>query len=97
MLWYEVTFSPEDIDAGRAIAMIAAFTDVCVAFAGPRDAGLFKSRDSAYTFYFSPGAARIAMPVITAFSGVACSAPARSNVQIAAADARLDEIPFADR
>jgi hypothetical protein len=96
MPWYEITFSPEDINARRAITLIQEFGDICIACASPKDAALFKRNESAYVYYLSPGAARIAAKVIVAYSGVACSAPTRSEVKLMAGDRRLDEIPFAD-
>jgi len=97
MDWYEVTFSPEDISAGLGRDIIQEFSDMYVASGGARDAALFKRSDSFYIYYFSPGAARIATRLITAYSGVACSAPARSELRLMAGDTRFDEIPFADR
>lgn len=97
MDWYEVTFSVEDISARRARDLIEAFEHAYIASAGARDAALFKRRESAYVYYFSPGGARIATHLVAAYSGVACPAPMRSEVQLMAGDERLEEIPFADR
>jgi|SRR5579872_5570357 len=97
MSWYKVTFSPDDISAGQAIAMIREFSDQFVLAAGPKDAGLFKSHESMYEYYFSPKAAEIAMALIHLYSAKSCAAPSRSDVKAVAADGSdLDLFPFSD-
>jgi len=96
MSWFKITFSPEDINAGRARSIVQDFGDVYVASGGPRDAALFKRNDSMYIYYFSPGAARVAMQLIAGCSGVPCSAPVQSEVKLMAGDDRLEGISFAD-
>lgn len=67
----------------------------------PRGAGLFaKSKSGSVDshvleFYFSPVAAKIAMPLIQRYNGLQCPAPSRSEVTILVVDAaRMDDIPF---
>jgi len=45
-------------------------------------------------YYFSPGAAAIAMPLITSYRGIECEAPSRSAVRPVAAHDGAEDIPF---
>ena len=95
MSWYKVTFTPREIVDGRAMQMQNAFETIFLATAGPRDAGLFSARNiMANEYFFSPGAARIAMSVIRTYSGAECPAPRRSEVGILVSHAGAEGIPF---
>jgi hypothetical protein len=97
MGWFMVTFSSRDIAAGKHIALQDSFINIFTALGAPRDAGMFKSSVSAYIYYFSPGAARIATQLIAHYAGRECPAPTRSEVCPSAVDASLEGIPFSSR
>jgi len=95
MAWYKVTLSHEDIAARKHIALQDAFTKFFTAFCAPTDAGMFGSPESGiHEYYFSPGAARIAMPLIASYFGVQCSAPKRSEVHLLVSHANPDGVAF---
>lgn len=84
-----------EVASGRAVELQEKFSVVFRAFAGPADAAMFMSRDVMENlYYFSPGAARIAMPLIAAYAGVECPAPAKSEVHPLVVSGGFSEVPF---
>ena len=82
MPWYRVTLSLSQIKSGFDGKLIDSFMNCCGSARFPMGAGLYRSIGIMETvFYFSPAAAKIAMPLIQTFHGVLCEAPARSAVQ----------------
>ena len=79
--WYRVIFSADDISAAKHLEMEGHFEKFFLAAGSPEDATLFKSLEPGQTiYYFSPGAARTAMKLITHLSAVQCPAPPMSAV-----------------
>ena len=79
--WYRLTFSPDDISAAKHLEMEAHFEKFFLAAGSPEDATLFRGiLPGQTTFYFSPGAARIAMKLITHLSAAQCPAPPMSEI-----------------
>jgi hypothetical protein len=79
--WYRLTLSADDISAARHLEMEGHFEKFFLAAGSPQDATLFKGLEPGQmTYYFSPGAARIAMKMITHLSAVSCPAPPMSAV-----------------
>ncbi|MCU1338741.1 MAG: hypothetical protein JWO19_4322 [Bryobacterales bacterium] len=78
--------------------MLDAFTPIFIASGAPLDAGVFSPINLGQppVCYFSPGAARIGMNVVTAFGGVECDAPSRANMAILISNHGFDGKPFAD-
>lgn len=94
MSWYKVDLSPEDINASRYVALQETFEDLFAASGSPENAGMFESAIPDYVYYFSPGAVVIAMPLISAFHGVPCAAPAESSVKALVFKGDLEDVPF---
>ena len=83
--WYRLTFSADDLSAAKHLEMEGHFKRFFLAAGSPQDATLFRSLDPGQTiYYFSPGAARIAMKLITHLSAVPCPAPQMSAVEFVA-------------
>jgi hypothetical protein len=79
--WYRLTFSADDISAAKHLEMEAHFERFFLAAGSPEDATLFRGIEPGQTsYYFSPGAARIAMKLMTHLSAVPCPAPPMSAV-----------------
>lgn len=79
--WYRLTFSADDISAAKHLEMEGHFEKFFLAASSPEDAALFKGLEPGQmTYYFSPGAARIATKLITHLSAVPCPAPPMSVV-----------------
>jgi hypothetical protein len=79
--WYRLTFGADDISTAKDLEMEGHFEKFFLAAGSPEDATLFKGLEPGQTiYYFSPGAARIAMKLITHLSAVQCPAPAMSTV-----------------
>ncbi len=98
--WYKVTlpFAEAGI-AGKAMALQNAFGELLIASGGVRDAAMFSNRDENYEwcfYYFSPGAVRLAKPLIDAYGGVTCPAPKRGTVDLQAGDASAFDTLLAD-
>jgi hypothetical protein len=95
MSWYKVELTPEEISNSRYIALQETFEDLFAAADSPKGAAMVESSiPTDYIYYFSPGAVTIAMPLITAFNGVPCSAPAQSSVKALVFSGGLEDIPF---
>jgi hypothetical protein len=74
--WYRLTFGADDIAAAKHLEMEGHFERFFLAAGSPEDATLFRGSESGQTiYYFSPGAARIAMKLITHLAAVPCPAP----------------------
>jgi len=96
MGWYKVTMTPAEVVSGRAILLQDALADLFIRFAGPRDAAMFSSSDVMKNeYFFSPGAVRIAAPIIAAYAGVACEAPKRSELHMLVVNADAEAVSFA--
>ena len=83
--WYRVIFSADEITAAKHLEMVGHFERFFSAAGSPEDATLFRglqSNQSAY--YFSPGAAKIAMKLINHLSATSCPAPEMSEVEFIA-------------
>ena len=79
--WYRLTFSADDISAAKHLETEGHFQKFFLAADSPEDATLFKGLEPGQMiYYFSPGAARIAMKLITHLSAVQCPAPPMSAV-----------------
>jgi hypothetical protein len=79
--WYRLTFSADDISASKHLEMEGHFERFFLAAGSPQDATLFKGLQTGQAeYYFSPGAAKIAMKLIDHLSAVPCPAPAMSAV-----------------
>jgi hypothetical protein len=83
--WYRLTFSADDISAAKHLEMVGHFERFFLAAGSPEDATLFRGLDPGQTiYYFSPGAARISMKLITHLSAVQCPAPPMPAVEFVA-------------
>ena len=79
--WYRLIFSADDISAAKHLEMEGHFEKFFLAAGSPEDATLFRRLESGHTiYYFSPGAARIAMKLITHLGAAKSAAPAMSEV-----------------
>jgi hypothetical protein len=81
--WYKVAFPASEIaSGGKANALQQAFETFFTQHHAPLNAALFTSRDARvtnYFYYFSPGAADIAKPLIESYGGVPTSPPILSD------------------
>ena len=83
--WYRLIFSADDISAAKHLEMEGHFEKFFLAAGSPEDATLFRGLEHGQTiYYFSPGAARISMKLITHLSAVQCPAPPSSAVTFVA-------------
>ena len=83
--WYRITFSADDIAAAKDLEMEGHFERFFLAAGRPEDATLFRGLDPDQTnYYFSPGAARIAMRLLNHLSAVPCPAPPMSSIAFVA-------------
>ena len=83
--WYRITFSTDDISAAKHLEMEGHFERFFLAADSPEDATLFRGLEPGQTnYYFSPGAARVAMKLIKHLSAVQCPAPPMSAVTFVA-------------
>ena len=83
--WYRLIFTVDDISAAKHLEVEGHFEKFFLAAGSPEDAALFRGLQSGQTvYYFSPGAARIAMKLITRLSAVPCTAPTISEVEFIA-------------
>ena len=95
MPWYKVSFSWDEIAAGKQRALQDAFATSFIRADGPKDAGMFASADIGdNTDYFSPRGVEIAKRLITQYGGIECPAPKRSQVLIRVARPGFEAIPF---
>jgi hypothetical protein len=79
--WYRLTLSADDLSAAKHLEMEEHFQRFFLAAGSPEDATLFRSLEPGQTtYYFSPGAARIAMKLLTHLSAVQSPAPPMSAV-----------------
>jgi len=83
--WYSLTFSADDIAAAKHLEMEGHFERFYLAAGSPQDATLFRGLDpDQRAYYFSPGAARIAMKLITHLSAAPCPPPPMPTVEFVA-------------
>jgi hypothetical protein len=83
--WYRLTFSADELSAAKHLEMEGHFEKFFLAAGSPEDATLFRGVEpDQTTFYFSPGAARIAMKLITHVSAAQSPAPPLSAVAFVA-------------
>src|SRR5580658_6741319 len=83
--WYRLIFNSDDISAAKHLEMEGHFEKFFTAAGSPEDAALFRRLESGQTiYYFSPGAARIAMKIITHLGAAKSAAPAMSEVVLVA-------------
>ena len=82
--WYRLIFSADDISAAKHLEMEGHFEKFFLAAGSPEDAALFRRLESGrIIYYFSPGAARIAMKLITHLGAAKSAAPTSEVVLIA--------------
>jgi hypothetical protein len=94
--WYSISLSTVQVAAGRIGTIQDAFAKIFIGLGAPRDAGMFGSLALGdHTLFFSPGAVRIAKPILDYYGAVECAAPLRSEVAILAANTGAEQIPFA--
>ena len=80
--WYRITFSADDIAAAKHLEMVGHFERFFLTAGSPEDATLFRSSHSSQpAYYFSPGAARIAMKLIAHLSATSSPAPDLSELE----------------
>jgi hypothetical protein len=92
--WYRLTFTADDIAAAKHLEMEGHFEKFFLTAGSPEDATLLRSLDPEQTiYYFSPGAARIAMKLITHLSAVQSPAPPMSAVKFIAGHQTGQENP----
>ena len=83
--WYRVIFSADEISAAKHLEMVGHFERFFLAAGSPEDATLFKGLPSNQTaYYFSPGAAKIALKLINHLAATSCPAPDISEVEFVA-------------
>ncbi len=93
--WYRLIFSADDISAAKHLEVDGHFEKFYLAAGAPEDAALFRRLESGRTiYYFSPGAARIAMKLITHLGAAKSPAPAASEVVFIAGHRPSIGIPF---
>jgi hypothetical protein len=97
MPWYRVGLSTTEVAAEKYAKLQTTFDILFKASSSPEDAAMFESNNPKYIYYFSPGAVAIAMPLISAYSGVECSAPSEANVTLLIGHDTKRSIPFAGR
>jgi hypothetical protein len=79
--WYRLIFSADDISAAKHLEMEGHFERFFLAAGSPADAALFRRLETGQAvYYFSPGAVRISMKLITHLGAARCPAPAKSGV-----------------
>ena len=94
--WWKVSIH-NATDARKHQVLQESFEAIFVAFGAPKDAGLFGEMNAEYhVYYFSPGAAEIAIKLIQAHSGEHCEPPTREGLTTLLAHADLSAIPFAN-
>lgn len=85
--WYKVHFVfSEPGVRGKAIRLQNDYSRIFVKNRGPNDALVFTDQEhnqQHYDYYFSPGAMRIAGPLVLASGGIPCSRPDRKQVTLA--------------
>jgi len=96
MNWYMVEFSVEQAAAGGPNRLLLDFKNCFDANGRPKTAAMFYGKNSlGRVYYFSPDAATIALPVITACHGVECIAPAKTDLALSFGE-WAEGIPFSN-
>ena len=94
--WYKITLSNAEFAAGKGVELQNAFTDVFLGLAGPDEAGMFACRQiGKHDYFFSPGAVRIAKPIIDLYAGVECATPKLSELTSLIATVGAAKVHFA--
>ena len=93
--WYKVTLPVNEAGpGGKMMRLQDEFREIFLHSGPERDAALFTDKNEDFTehyFYFSPGAARIALQLIVQYGGVECSHPTMTGtlrLVVGHADAR---------
>ena len=95
--WYRLIFTADDISAAKHLELEGHFERFFLEAGSPEGATLFRGLDPGQTvYYFSPGAARIAMRLITHLYAAQCKAPPLSEVMFVAGD-RSSKISLPER
>jgi hypothetical protein len=95
MSWYKIILTHEDIAALKHMELQDQFARFFTAHNGPRDAGMYQSNElGIHEYFFSPGAGKIAFPLIASYSGVECIAPTRSEVKPLVENAGSEGVAF---
>jgi hypothetical protein len=95
MQWFKVTLSDEDIAALKNSALQDEFDQIFTAFASPMDAAMFCAPEAwIHDYYFSPGAAMIAMSLIDRYGGAKCPPPTKSAVRLLVGHTGSEAISF---
>jgi hypothetical protein len=85
MSWYRVTFADKYACALTAAEMIKEFSLVHLISGSPAGAGIFREKDDPArqeaTYFFSPAASKIGMPIIQLHSGVEYEAPSIEGIE----------------
>ena len=82
--WYRVRLSVSQVASGLGISLQEGFQARFVSAGAPRDAAMFNGSDvmTRNDYYFSPGAAAIALPLVAKWKGEPCEMPARSELHL---------------
>ena len=85
--WYQVGFVFSEADArAKAVKLQNEYSRIFVKHRCPKEALVFTDREhnaQHYDYYFSPGAMRIAGPLVLSSGGVPCARPDRNQVTLA--------------
>jgi hypothetical protein len=83
--WYRIMFTADDISAAKHLELKGHFERFFLRAGSPAEAGLFKGLGpDQNTYYFSPGAARIATKLIAHLAATPCQAPTMSQIELVA-------------
>jgi len=85
MKCYKVTLTNDQIANGQGQKLINEFQEIFSEEGEPEDMALFSSTGDAegQTYYFSPGAVKYAMIILSFYSGSRCDAPPFEAVALA--------------
>jgi hypothetical protein len=84
MPWYRIPISAEQAAGGVHIRVQSAFEKLRTSASRPKDAAMFSCGrlGRAFELYFSPGADRIAHPLIESSGGIASEAPPKGGTAL---------------
>jgi hypothetical protein len=84
MSWKVVKMSVQDIAANKHAQLQNMFETIFIGLRAPKDAAMFGNKDIAkeYSYYFSPGAAKIIDLAKMGLQAVDCPKPARDSVAL---------------
>ncbi|MFQ5730103.1 MAG: hypothetical protein ACE5GN_07060 [Waddliaceae bacterium] len=96
MKWYKVTLTNAQIANNQGQKLNNEFQEIYSEEGEPEDMALFSRNDGTEgrTYYFSPGAVKYALIVLSFYSGLKCDAPLFEDVdlELGASDAK-DRLP----